>query len=60
MLFLEVQLLGKFTLFDNRQTIITLPLKAQELFVYLFVHRNKLHEREKLANHLWPDFPEVA
>lgn len=55
---LYIHLLGKIQVYDSTQTPITLPLKAQELLVYLFIHYNQPHEREKLAVKLWPNYPE--
>ena len=58
MISLQIRLLGKIQIFNDNQTPITLPLKAQELLVYLFIHCNQPHEREKLSTQLWPDIPE--
>lgn len=55
---LYIHLLGKIQIYDSTQTPITLPLKAQELLVYLFIHYNQPHEREKLSVKLWPNYPE--
>ena len=54
----QIRLLGKIQIFDDDQTTISLPLKAQELLVYLFIHCNQPHDREKLSAQLWPDIPE--
>ena len=58
MISLHIHLLGKIQIFDSKKTAITLPLKAQELLVYLFIHCNQPHEREKLSAQLWPNVPE--
>ncbi|VAW33424.1 hypothetical protein MNBD_CHLOROFLEXI01-4936 [hydrothermal vent metagenome] len=58
MISLHIRMLGKIQIYDSEQTPITLPLKAQELLVYLFVHCNQPHEREKLSAQLWPNVPE--
>lgn len=52
---LWVQLLGKASIRDGYQTVITIPAKAQELFFYLLLHGNQPHERESLSNLLWAD-----
>ena len=54
----RITLLGKVQIYDHTQTLVSLPLKAQELLVYLFVHSNQPHDREKLWTQLWPDIPE--
>ncbi|MCP5096144.1 MAG: hypothetical protein GY943_11370 [Chloroflexi bacterium] len=58
MISLQVHLLGKIQFFDSNQTPVALPLKAQELLVYLIIHANQPHEREKLSVQLWPNIPE--
>jgi DNA-binding SARP family transcriptional activator len=52
---LRVQLLGKASIRDKDQMLVTIPAKAQELFFYLLLHGNQLHEREVLSALLWAD-----
>ena len=52
---LWVQLLGKASIHDHHQELITVPLKAQELLFYLLIHHNQPHERETLSVMLWSD-----
>lgn len=54
----HVRLLGKFQVCNSENSPIAIPLKAQELLVYLFVHANQPHKREKLSAQLWPNVPE--
>lgn len=53
---LTVSLFGRFRLCDAQQTITGLhQRRAQELFSYLLLHRNRPYPRETLANLLWED-----
>jgi DNA-binding SARP family transcriptional activator len=47
-----VILFGKFCVQDNEHVLCG---KAQELFSYLLIHRNRPHPRETLAGLLWSD-----
>lgn len=51
---LTVKLLGRLDIRVGRQTITGLPQRrAQELFAYLLLHRNRPYLREALATRLW-------
>ena len=40
---------------DGSKVFESLPPKAQELLVYLLLHRERWHTRERLAAELWPE-----
>lgn len=53
---LHISLFGKFCIHCDGEEITGLDsLKAQELFSYLLLHRQRPHTREKLAALLWMD-----
>ncbi|NJD05218.1 MAG: hypothetical protein FIA97_01820 [Methylococcaceae bacterium] len=52
---LKVILFGKPEIRQLDDTLLGLPGKAQELLVYLLIHRKHAHSREKLAGELWRD-----
>lgn len=52
---LNVILFGKPEIRQLDDTPLALPGKAQELLVYLLIHRKHPHSREKLAGELWRD-----
>jgi DNA-binding SARP family transcriptional activator len=52
----HISLFDKLSIRFNGQVALNLqPRRAAELFCYLLLYRNRLHEREKLATLLWPD-----
>lgn len=55
MVSLQIQLLGKASIYDRYQAAITIPTKAQELFFYLLLYSSQPHEREALTALLWAD-----
>jgi DNA-binding SARP family transcriptional activator len=58
---LELSLFGKFTVRCTDDVVTTLDArKAQELFGYLLLYRKRTHHRERIANLLWSDVPDVA
>ena len=58
MIALQVQLLGRFCLRRDRQPTESIEAtKAQELFCYLLLHRDRPQTRELLAEVLWSDSP---
>lgn len=58
MIGLQIQLLGRFSLHRDTHTLHTVDAaKAQELFCYLLLHRDRPHMREVLADLLWSDTP---
>lgn len=55
---LQVQLLGRFCLHRGAHALHSVDAaKAQELFCYLLLHRDRPHAREVLADVLWSDSP---
>ena len=51
---LQITLLGKFDVKQEEQPVTGLEAtKTQELLVYLLLHRERPHYREKLATLLW-------
>jgi DNA-binding SARP family transcriptional activator len=55
---LRISLFGKLQIQEgNGQNIELEPHRAQELFCYLLLYHDHLHDREKLATLLWPDSP---
>ncbi|HMD81517.1 MAG TPA: BTAD domain-containing putative transcriptional regulator, partial [Anaerolineales bacterium] len=52
---LEVRLLGKFEIKNDRKPVTITSRPAQSLFAYLILHAGTAHRREKLAGMLWPD-----
>lgn len=52
---LHVSLFGHLTVEQDKLPMVDLPAKAQELFCYLLLHRDRGHTREALASLLWPD-----
>lgn len=58
MIALHVQLLGRFCLQRGAQPLQSVDAaKAQELFCYLLIHRDRPQAREILADLLWNDSP---
>ncbi|HZD11181.1 MAG TPA: BTAD domain-containing putative transcriptional regulator [Candidatus Binatia bacterium] len=56
---LELSLFGKFTARYAGEIIRDLEArKAQELFAYLMLHRERPHTRERIATLLWNDLPD--
>ncbi|MFN8493781.1 MAG: BTAD domain-containing putative transcriptional regulator [Caldilineaceae bacterium] len=52
----KISLFGKLQIqYGNEQKIQLEQRRAQELLCYLFLHRDHLHQREKLATLFWPD-----
>lgn len=55
---MHISLFGKLRIHDDELGTLHLePRRAAELFCYLLLYRDRLHEREKLATLLWPDAP---
>jgi len=53
---LRIYLFGKFEIYCCEQVLAALDSrKAQELFCYLLIHRDRSHPREALAELLWVD-----
>ncbi len=53
---LTVKLFGRFRIYNAQEAVIGLPQRrAQELFSYLLLHRNRPYPRETLACLLWAD-----
>ncbi len=53
---LSVNLFGRFRLCNAQQALTGIPQRrAQELFSYLLLHRNRPYPRETLASLLWED-----
>ncbi|MCB0088113.1 MAG: hypothetical protein KDE54_09395 [Caldilineaceae bacterium] len=52
---LHVKLFGLLAIEGNAQSPIELSSKAQELFAYLLIFRDRGHTREALADLLWPE-----
>jgi len=54
---LRITLFGQLRLQNgNAQQLVDVePRRAQELLCYLLLHRDRLHEREKVATLMWPD-----
>lgn len=58
---LYINLLGKFSIQCDNNIIEGMESsKAQELFSYLLLHRNRAHSRERLASLLWGDYCTTA
>ena len=56
---LELSLFGKFTARYAGKVVRDLEArKAQELFAYLLLHRERPHTRERIATLLWTDLPD--
>lgn len=54
----RVALFGKFSLYSgDKQLSLLESRKAQELFSYILIHRNRPHSRESLVDLLWGDEP---
>lgn len=58
---LHISLLGELRIRgtdqDRQYETIIESRRAQELLCYLLLHRDRMHERERLATLLWPDCP---
>ena len=53
---LRIHLFGRLSIqWDGSRVFESLPPKAQELFVYLLLYRERWHTRERLAAELWPE-----
>jgi len=53
---LEITLLGRFSVrYQSTALLDRAPLRAQELFAYLLLHRGRAHTREALADVLWDE-----
>jgi DNA-binding SARP family transcriptional activator len=58
MTLIKVKLFGKFSARRAEQSLAGLDVfRAQELFTYLLVHRDRPHTREALATLLWGETP---
>lgn len=54
----ELKLLGSFQLTLDDQPVETIEsTKGRALLAYLAIERDRIHQRETLANLLWPDSP---
>ncbi|MEZ4727609.1 MAG: BTAD domain-containing putative transcriptional regulator [Caldilineaceae bacterium] len=55
---LHISLLGELQIQNGKPINIQLEaLRAQELLCYLLLHRDQLHDREKLATLMWAEAP---
>jgi len=52
---LRVKLFGELAIHQDARPVVDLSAKALEMLCYLFVHRDRPHRREALAEILWAD-----
>ncbi len=54
---LRIKLLGQYAIQHDGRPLDELSTKAAEMLCYLFLHRDRPHTRETLAEVLWADIP---